>query len=80
MILLLLGIAGAGASFGLRAIIGVPMLATGAALPPLFTYAIQPGLSAAFAAISASVYAAAYLELRGVKEGFAAGDAASVFD
>jgi hypothetical protein len=80
LIALLLGIAGGALSFGLRFAVGVPMLATGGALPPLFTFVLQPALSAAFGAISASVYAAAYLELRGVKEGFAAGSAASVFD
>ena len=79
-ILLLLGIAGGVLTFGLRLAAGVPMLATGAALPPLFTFVLQPALSAVFTAITASVYAAAYLELRGVKEGFAAGGAASVFD
>jgi hypothetical protein len=78
-ILLLLGVAGGVASFGLRFVAGVPLLARGS-LPPLFTFVLQPALSAAFAAVSASVYAAAYLELRGVKEGFSAGNAASVFD
>jgi hypothetical protein len=78
-IALLLGIAGAVLSFGLRLAVGIPMLGTGA-MPPLFTFVLQPALSAVLAAIIASIYAAAYLELRGVKEGFTPGGVASVFD
>jgi hypothetical protein len=78
-IAVLFGIAGAVLSFGLRVAVGVPMMATGA-LPPLLTFVLQPALSALLAAVIASVNAAAYLELRGVKEGFTAGGLASVFD
>jgi hypothetical protein len=78
-IAVLFGIAAAVLSFGLRLAVGVPMLATGP-MPPLLTFVLQPALSALVAAVIASVNAAAYLELRGVKEGFTAGGLASVFD
>jgi len=80
VIALLFGIAAAVLTFVLRLALGVPLLASGAAQPALLTFVFQPVLSAAIAAVIASVNAAAYLELRGVKEGLTAGGLASVFD
>ncbi len=76
---LLFGVTGAVLSFVLRIAVGVPLLATGVQ-PALLTFGLQPALSAALAAIWASIIAAAYLELRGVKEGFTAGGVAATFD
>jgi hypothetical protein len=67
-------------TFALRLALGVPLLARGDAQPALLTLVLQPALSAIVAAAVACVNAAAYLELRGVKEGLAADGLAAMFD
>jgi hypothetical protein len=79
VIVLLFGIASAVLIFALRAVVGAPMLTTGTP-PPLLTFVLQPALTAVMAAVIACMTAAAYLELRGVKEGLTAGGFAAVFD
>ena len=79
-IVFLLGIASLVLTFALRAVVGAPMLGAASAQPALLTYVLQPALSAVIAAVTASIVSAAYLELRGVKEGLTAGAFASVFD
>lgn len=64
----------------LRLALGVPLLARGDAEPAVLTFVFEPLLSAVFAALVASVNAAAYLELRGVKEGLAADGLAAMLD
>jgi hypothetical protein len=78
-IALIFGISAAVLSFGLRLVIGAPMVMSGAQ-PALLTFVLLPALSAVIAAVIASVNAAAYLELRGVKEGLAADGFAAMFD
>jgi hypothetical protein len=79
-IALLFGVAGAVLVFTVRALAGAPLLANVGTQPPLLTFVLQPALSAVFAAVGGCVNAAAYLELRGVKEGLTAGGLVSVFD
>jgi hypothetical protein len=73
-------IAAGALTFALRLALGVPLLASGGGQPALLTFVFQPVLSAVIAAVIASVSAAAYLELRGVKEGLAAAGLAATFD
>lgn len=76
----LLGLATLVLSLIFRVASGGSLLAANAVQPPLLIFAFQPALTAALHAVSASIGAAAYLELRGVKEGLTAGGLASVFD
>jgi hypothetical protein len=79
-IALLVGVVSITLAFALRIAVGAPLLASGGAQPALLTYVLQPALSTVIAAVTASIVASAYLELRGVKEGLTAGAFASVFD
>jgi hypothetical protein len=63
-------------SFAVRLLVGLPLVATSTPQPPIFVFLLQPAVSAVMAAVTAAVISAAYLELRGVKEG----GLASVFD
>jgi hypothetical protein len=76
----LLGVVTIVVSLSSRVAAGGSLLAAGAAQPQLLIFMIQPAVTACLHAVSASVYAAAYLELRGVKEGLTAGGFAAVFD
>jgi hypothetical protein len=80
VIAVLFGIAAAVLSFVVRLAAGAPLLANGGPQPPLLTFLLQPATSALIASVIACVNAAAYIELRGVKEGLTAGGLASVFD
>jgi hypothetical protein len=63
-----------------RPAFGVPLLATGRALPPILIFVVQPAIAAVLELISASVFAAAYLELRKATEGLATNALAATFD
>jgi hypothetical protein len=77
---LILGFAALFVGLGTRLLVGAPLLANGEGDPVLLKYGLQPLVSAAFSMVSASVFAAAYLELRGVKEGATAQAFAATFD
>jgi hypothetical protein len=61
-----------------RVVTGGSLLSAGQS--PLFLYIVQPAVTGIVTAVWASIVAAAYLELRGVKEGLTAGGLATVFD
>ncbi|MEJ0066683.1 MAG: hypothetical protein WDM85_15760 [Caulobacteraceae bacterium] len=75
-IMFLFGLAASVLNFAARLLVGLPLLATNTMPPPIFVFLIQPAVSAVTAAVTAAVISAAYLELRGVKEG----GLAAVFD
>jgi hypothetical protein len=75
-IVFLFGLAAFVVSFAARLSVGLPLLATNTPQPPIFVFLLQPAVSAVMAAVTAAVISAAYLELRGVKEG----GLAAVFD
>lgn len=79
IIFLVWGIAGVIVSFVVRAIGGVGMATPGAA-PLWVTIGLQPLTSAAVQIFSTATLIAAYVELRGVKDGLAASSLASLFD
>lgn len=80
VIALVFGVAAGVLTFAVRILAGAPILANGGAQPPLLTFLLQPAMSAVIGSVIACINAAAYLELRGVKEGLTAGGLASVFD
>jgi len=79
VISLLFGLASIALLFAARTAAGVPLLLTGYP-PPLVAFVLQPAITAGLAVVMAAVVAAAYLELRGVKEGLTTGGLAAVFD
>lgn len=75
------GIAGVVVSFAARVVSGAGMVAAGGTADPLWlTLGVQPLASAAVQVFSTATIVAAYVELRGVKEGLAASSLASLFD
>ena len=77
IIFIVYGIAGVIVSFAARAFGGA---ALGAAPPLWMTLGVQPAASAVLQSFEAATLIAAYVELRGVKEGLAASSLASLFD
>lgn len=77
MVLVVYGIAGGILGFVARAIGGAPL---GAPEPLWVTVGVQPLASAVLQIFQTATLVAAYVELRGVKEGLAASSLASLFD
>lgn len=77
LIFVVYGIVSAVLSFAVRAFSGVGLASVA---PPLWLTFAQPLASAAVQVFSTATMVAAYVELRGVKEGLAASSLASLFD